>query len=270
MKRSTPVSIVSASLLIVILLTLFFPELMVSPGKTINAHSGISTDCFACHSVFIGTPPEKCIACHKIAEIGLKTTIGLTIEKENKNVAFHQRLIDQDCISCHSDHYGVKAFRPVDQFTHDSLEPALQEKCASCHQNPDDDMHQKLTDPCKQCHSQDSWTPATFEHDEYFLFDKHHDTECATCHLRKNYSEYTCYGCHEHTRSNIRSEHYDEGIREYENCTECHPNADEDEAIRIWRSKQSGDSSSNSVGSKYFLISHQTQPYLEHFTVSVL
>ena len=252
MKKNIPVLIVSANLFILILLTLLAPELMISPGKTIDAHTEISTDCFACHTTFLGSSPEKCIACHKVEEIGLKTTKGLTIEKENKNVAFHQQLIEQDCISCHSDHNGVKAFRPISQFSHDSLEPALQEKCDSCHQNPDDKLHKKITGNCKECHSQDSWTPATFEHDEYFRFDKHHDTDCETCHMQNDYSEYTCYGCHEHSRSKIRSEHYEEGIRDYENCAECHRSADEHEAERIWRSKRSGDTSPNFVGSKYY------------------
>ena len=50
-------------------------------------------------------------------------------------------------------------------------------------------------------------------------------------------ANYTCYGCHEHSRSKIREEHLEEGIRDYENCVECHRSGDEDEAKRIWRSK---------------------------------
>ena len=49
--------------------------------------------------------------------------------------------------------------------------------------------------------------------------------------------DYTCYGCHEHSRSKIREEHVEEGIRDYENCVEGHRSGDEDEAKRIWRSK---------------------------------
>ena len=245
MKKNIPVLLVSANLLVIVLLSLFLPELMISPGKTIDAHAEISSDCFACHSVFIGSPQEKCIACHQVDEIGLKTSKGLSIDKENKNVAFHQQLLQDDCTSCHSDHKGVKAFRPISQFSHNLLQPALQEKCDSCHQNPDDRLHKKITGNCKQCHSQDSWTPATFDHDEYFRFDRHHDTECETCHIQNDYSEYSCYGCHEHSRSKIRSEHYEEGIRDYENCAECHRSGDEHEAKRLWRSKRYENSTSN-------------------------
>jgi hypothetical protein len=37
-----------------------------------------------------------------------------------------------------------------------------------------------------------------------------------------DYSRYTCYGCREHTLANIRSEHVEEGIRQFDNCVECH------------------------------------------------
>ncbi len=252
MKKNIPLLIVAANLILLISLTLWVPELMISPGKTLDAHAEISTDCFACHTVFIGSPSEKCITCHLVEEIGLKTTKGLAIAKENKNVAFHQQLIEEDCTSCHSDHNGVKAFRPISQFSHELLEPELREQCDSCHQNPDDRLHKKISGNCIQCHSQDNWTPATFDHDEYFRFDHHHDTECETCHMQNDYSEYTCYGCHEHSRSKIREEHYEEGIRDYENCAECHRSGDEDEAKRIWRSKRSGNYRSNTINSQYY------------------
>ena len=87
-------------------------------------------------------------------------------------------------------------------------------------------------------HTQEAWLPATFEHEKYFRFDRHHDTDCATCHVNNDYGSYTCYGCHEHSRSKIRAEHVEEGIYQYENCVECHRSGDEDEAERIWRSKR--------------------------------
>ena len=237
MKNKTVILIVAVNLAALVLLAIFTPQLMVSPGKPIDAHAELATDCFACHTAFIGSPPAKCIVCHKVEEIGKKTTKGLPIEKEKKNVAFHQKLIEDDCVSCHSDHKGVKAFRPISHFSHNLLEKTLQKQCDSCHSNPVDDLHRKVKGNCSQCHTQDAWTPATFEHEKYFRFDKDHDTECETCHINNDYADYTCYGCHEHSRSEIREEHVEEGIRDYENCTECHRSGDEDEAKRIWRSK---------------------------------
>ena len=66
----------------------------------------------------------------------------------------------------------------------------------------------------QQCHSQDKWIPATFDHDKYFQLDRDHNKRCVTCHVRNDYSRYTCYGCHEHTPDNIRREHVEEGIRD--------------------------------------------------------
>ena len=237
MKSKTLIYIVSVNLAVLILLAIFFPQQMVSPGNPIKAHAELATDCFACHTAFIGSPAEKCISCHKVDEIGKVTTKGLPIEKEKKNVAFHQKLIEEDCVACHSDHKGVKAFRPISHFSHHLLEATLQKQCDSCHDNPVDDLHKKIKGNCGQCHTLDAWTPATLDHDEYFSFDRDHETECETCHINNDYTKYTCYGCHEHSRSEIREEHVEEGIRDYEECTECHRSGDEDEAKRLWRSK---------------------------------
>lgn len=240
MKKNAITLIIAANLAILVLLAFFMPQPLISPGRNIEAHAEFSTDCFACHTPFIGSTPEKCVACHEVAEIGLKTTRGVPIAGEKKNVAFHQELLEDDCVACHSDHKGVQAFRPISQFSHDLLRPALQEQCDSCHANPGDSLHLKIQGSCGLCHTQQAWLPATFDHDEYFRFDRHHETACETCHVDNNYAGYTCYGCHEHSRSKIREEHLEEGIRDYENCVECHRSGDEDEAERIWRSKRYG------------------------------
>ena len=231
-------TIVMANLAAVLLLVFIYPHLMVSPGKLIDAHLELTTACFACHSGFTGSPAEKCIQCHKVEEIGVKTTKGLSIAKEKKNVAFHQKLIKEDCVACHSDHKGVKAFRPIGQFSHQLLKPVVQGQCKGCHGYPRDTLHQNIKGPCGQCHSDESWTPATFDHDEFFRFDKDHTTECRTCHMNNDFSNYTCYGCHEHSRSKIREEHIEEGIYEYESCVECHRSGDEDEAKYLWKSRR--------------------------------
>ena len=84
---------------------------------------------------------------------------------------------------------------------------------------------------CGQCHSQRAWTPATFDHESLFSLTGDHEASCNICHVGKDYRTYTCYGCHEHTRSEIREKHVEEGIADYENCIECHRNgkAEEDE-----------------------------------------
>jgi hypothetical protein len=37
--------------------------------------------------------------------------------------------------------------------------------------------------------------------------------------------QYTCYGCHEHTKANIRAKHVREGIPNFTNCISCHRRA---------------------------------------------
>lgn len=230
MNKKRLTLIVATNLIVLVLLAIFVPQLMISPGKPVEAHIDLADDCFACHTPFIGSTAEQCITCHTVADIGIKTTKGLSIDKEQKNVAFHQKLVEEDCMACHSEHKGVQPFRPIGQFSHDLLQTSVKEQCDSCHSNPDDGFHRKITGNCAQCHSNDAWLPATFEHEKYFRFDKDHNTECATCHINNDYAKYTCYGCHEHSRSKIREEHYEEGIRDYENCVECHRSGDEDEA----------------------------------------
>ncbi len=178
--------------------------------------------CFRLHYPFLGSSPEKCVQCHKVEEIGLKTTKGLAIAKEKKNVGFHQQLTEEDCVACHSDHKGVQAFRPIGRFSHKLVARDTQEQCDSCHSNPGDALHNKIKGNCSQCHTVDGWMPATFEHEKYFRFDKDHDATCDKCHIESDYSSYTCYGCHEHSRSKIREEHVEEGIRDYEKCVDCH------------------------------------------------
>ena len=77
-----------------------------------------------------------------------------------------------------------------------------------------------------------------------------------TCHIDNDYSNYTCYGCHEHSRSKIREEHVEEGIYDYENCVECHRSGDEDEAECIWRSKRG---KSNEGNQSYYRREHDDE-----------
>ena len=97
-------------------------------------------------------------------------------------------------------------------------------------------VHTSVKAGCDPCHQTAAWTPATFDHEPYFRFDRHHPEDCGTCHTTAgDLGAYTCYGCHEHTPRNIRSEHLEEGIREFEACEECHRSGDEEEAERAWK-----------------------------------
>jgi hypothetical protein len=219
--------ILAANLLVLAVLAFVYPHLMISPGKLIVGHKALETDCFACHAIWRGADSPRCVTCHKPADIGLLTTKGQAVVKPLTSTPFHQKLVSQDCVSCHSDHAGVRRFRQPGHFNHALLQAATRGQCESCHKSPADSLHRQITGNCSQCHSQDKWVPASFDHDKSFVLDRDHDTRCVTCHLRNDYSQYTCYGCHEHTPENIRREHVEEGIRNFSDCVECHRSADE-------------------------------------------
>ena len=228
------------NLAVIAVLVFAYADLMVSPGKLIYDHRASETDCFACHTVFLGASSEKCISCHKVADIGVMTTKGALVVEKKTKIPFHQKLLDQDCIACHSDHLGVAKYRSFQKFSHVLLDTSMRENCIGCHQRPTDPIHRQVSEKCAQCHGTDKWKPATFDHNKFFVFDEDHDVKCEACHTTSDYKKYTCYECHEHSPEKIREEHEEEGIRDYENCVACHRNADEDDAKRAWESLRRG------------------------------
>jgi hypothetical protein len=216
--------ILACNLAALAVLVFVYPNLMVGPGQLIPGHKALEGDCFACHTVLRGASSKKCASCHKPTDIGIRTSLGAALAKPVKT-AFHQELLSQDCVACHSDHAGVQRFARQRQFDHSLLKPSTRQECQTCHKVPTDSLHKQITGNCLQCHAQNKWTPATFNHNQYFALDKNHDASCATCHARNDYSRATCYGCHEHTPDNIRRKHIEEGISKFDNCVECHRSA---------------------------------------------
>lgn len=94
---------------------------------------------------------------------------------------------------------------------------------------------------CSTCHKTNAWSPATFDHNKYFVLDGDHNVQCNTCHTRADYKQYTCYGCHEHTKRKMISEHVEEGITNISDCARCHKNANEDDAKHSIGDMQSGE-----------------------------
>ena len=210
--------ILAINLVALAVLTFAYPHLMVGPGKLIPGHRALDTDCFACHVSFVGASSPKCVACHKTADIGRLSTKGVPLAKPLTSTPFHQELRVQDCVACHSDHAGVKRYHLKGNFDHSLLKAETGQQCQSCHRSPGDALHKQISGNCGQCHSQSAWTPATFAHDKLFVLDGDHNASCVTCHVRNDYSRYTCYGCHEHTLANVRAKHEEEGVRDFDHC----------------------------------------------------
>lgn len=140
------------------------PDHMVAPGALIPAHAELATDCLACHAPLQGLPADRCITCHEVDEIGIRTTTGAPLEVDEP--AFHAWLTEADCVACHSDHAGPRlTWRERKPFSHALLRASVREDCRRCHEAPTDDTHARVGTRCQGCHGTEAWTPATFRHD---------------------------------------------------------------------------------------------------------
>lgn len=222
-KRPVLLVVVALNLVVLVALAFVYPHLMVSPGPLMKGHEELAGDCFACHAAWRGAASTRCVECHVLADVGLKTTRGVPIPGRGVKTSFHQSLLEQDCMACHSDHQGPALTRRSRKpFSHALLTTSVREQCATCHAAPKDTMHRGLQTQCSQCHDSQAWRPAHFDHAKHFVLDRDHKAPCETCHRNRDYNRYTCYGCHEHTPAKVREEHLEEGIRNFENCVECH------------------------------------------------
>jgi hypothetical protein len=225
-KRGWVWAVVGANLVAVVALVFAYPHLMISPGSLVPAHAALTETCSSCHQPFRGVAPEKCISCHALPDIGIRTTNGLPLDGQDMGPPFHQALTSQSCLSCHSEHPGGNPNAREPSFSHGLLNASMRDQCASCHVPPADQLHADKTANCSTCHSQDRWKPATFDHTRLFPLTGPHKATCATCHVTDDFSTYTCFSCHEHDPSRIRAGHLEEGIRNIENCVACHRSGD--------------------------------------------
>ena len=195
-------------------------------------YDGLSIECADCHpSDSYDFEPVVCVVCHASAEPTFMTK--------------HQANFGNDCLACHDgntslDIFDHAAFFPLEgahatvgcvdchanhQFTNTPRD------CYSCHRN--DDAHQgQLGTECSLCHTPTTWSQAALENHTFPITHENEDQpiECQVCHPA-TYMAYTCYGCHEHNPTKIERKHLGEGIRDFQNCTRCHPTGHKGEDI---------------------------------------
>jgi Cytochrome c7 and related cytochrome c/Cytochrome c3 len=187
-------------------------------------HLQVSSSCKSCHTtagwaasatfdheMIVGTDKANCVTCHN--------------KPDNQ---LHLQLSTQ-CSSCHT----TAAWKSGVAFDHNMIQGADKDNCALCHQKPSNAFHASSQDNCAKCHGTAQWLPSTFDHSKFFVLDAAHNASCKTCHATSDFAVYTCFGCHEHTESNIRAEHSEEGITNTNDCVRCHASANEDEIRRI-------------------------------------
>jgi len=176
-----------------------------------NVFKGTPTDCYSCHQQddeHNGEFGTDCSACHTPNDWE-----DASFDHNLSNFPLTGAHVNTACEKCHTS----------GQFK------GLDTTCFACHAEPTQHMGDFGTD-CAACHTTTAWTPATYNGDHTFPMDHGESgiSSCATCHPA-GYKTYTCYGCHEHNESNIRSEHLEEGISNFENCMECHADGREHE-----------------------------------------
>ena len=189
-------------------------ETAVMPGKVIEGHAKVESDCRQCHIRFDrAAQPRLCLDCHKEVAGDVRTGAG-----------FHGRLRERDCRKCHTDHRGREArivLLDEKQFDHAATDFSLAGKhaaarCASCHRPgakhrtaPSDcaachrkeDAHQgRLGTACADCHHARDWKDARFDHAKtrFPLLQRHVKVRCAACHADQRFADTPrdCLSCH--------------------------------------------------------------------------
>lgn len=243
--KSGPVVVALGALVLGVVLVFLTGQSILSPGPLnavasdspiggVRSHAELS--CGGCHSPPWGsdTMEDLCLGCHEdvASQIVAGTGVhGLALSPGNTVTCTG---------GCHSEHKGATA--PLINFNHSKTSFPLTGKhltvdcqlchsngvftgtpttCFACHQG--DDAHGGgFGQDCGSCHNTGGWSPATF--DGPHPFPMTHGTgrasPCVTCHP-EGLLTYSCYGCHEHTVSNVLREHGN--IANLDDCVRCHP-----------------------------------------------
>lgn len=181
-----------------------------------NAHTiadlqAAPQDCASCHledDAHAGRLGTDCAACHTPSDWETAT-----FDHSRSNFPLtgaHQQIA---CEKCH-----VNA-----QFA------GMPTTCVACHAEPV--FHAGLFGTaCASCHTTTAWRPATFNGQHTFPLNHGESgiVSCTTCHP-SSFTTYTCYGCHKHNETKVRSKHLKEGISNFQNCVACHPTGREHE-----------------------------------------
>ncbi|NWF88129.1 MAG: hypothetical protein HXY50_01570 [Ignavibacteriaceae bacterium] len=207
----------------------------------------ISTECSNCHKNGYSNTPTECSSCH------------LTNFNNSTNPSHTALSLSTQCQTCHTTNPGWK---PASFPIHDNFyqligaHAAIKDDCANCHTNgynntpnecygchqsdylnttnPPHQSSQFPTD-CLPCHTQNAWTPASFDHDNpYFPIysGKHRGkwNKCSDCHTNPtDYSVFSCIDCHEHNKTKMDDKHKEINNYVYASwaCLDCHPRGSE-------------------------------------------
>jgi hypothetical protein len=189
-------------------------ESAIMPGEVIKGHADLEDKCDNCHVRFDpGAQPRLCLDCHKPVAADVRMKQG-----------FHGRLKTGNCRECHTDHKGRNArivLLDERKFDHARTDFLLRGKhadkpCKDCHQagmphrkapsecvtcHREDDAHKgSLGGKCGNCHDENDWKKARFDHAKtrFPLRFAHLDAACTKCHADQRYANTPrdCLSCH--------------------------------------------------------------------------
>ncbi len=183
-----------------------------------DGYTGTPTDCVACHQADFDQTndpnhrtagfPTECTICH--TESGWEPA---TFNHDQTNFPLRGAHATTDCIECHANGYEGT---PTD--------------CVACHQsdynqttNPNHRTAGFSTD-CKACHTDETWIPATFDHDQtnFPLRGAHATTDCIECHANGYAGTPTeCIACHQSDFNNAQNPNHQQAGFPMD-CTQCH------------------------------------------------
>jgi hypothetical protein len=211
-----------------------FPHEVV--GFSLNGHQFTAGReafvCSDCHGDDISRfDVETCDTCHRQMDFGYMTAHTLSfgsacldchdgvdslVTNFNHN-KFSFKLVGEHvglpCVQCHTDARGLGDF-----------EVTLQD-CYSCHRK--DEPHDgRFGLSCIDCHIEDGWTPAKFDHDlsVFKLEGEHAEVACESCHQTGTFvgTPMDCFSCHQQD-----DEH---GGQYGTDCAACHNPSDWEDA----------------------------------------
>ena len=211
-------------------------ESLLAPGPVVQAHAKWEDACKTCHVRFERAAQERlCMDCHKDIGRDVRDKTGL-----------HGRGTVGACRDCHTDHKGrdarIASF-DARRFDHGATDFALRGKhrsaaCTTCHTagrkysaapsdchacHRSDDVHKgTLGAQCADCHTENRWREARFDHAtaRFALTGRHAEAKCAACHKDTNYRETPrqCVACHRKDDDGTRGHKGQFGGR----CGSCH------------------------------------------------
>ena len=195
-------------------------ETLLMPGKVIEGHAKVESECTSCHSRFSKDTQNKlCLDCHD------HSAIREDIEKKQGYHGRSKQVRDISCGVCHTDHKGRNAkviLLDRELFNHDETDLKLEGAharvpCQTCHKkgklwreaphicgecHEKQDVHKgDFGKKCGECHGANNWVDKKFDHGktDFPLKGAHEKALCASCHPNKKLYDKTptkCVECH--------------------------------------------------------------------------